>query len=68
MAQVEYVPDVGELLEVLAEGALADPLSVLMLAVGSLLILVSVAVFGGLSAGGLVSLIVRAAKERTPPG
>lgn len=68
MAQVEYVPDVGEVSEVLVEGALSDPLSALMLVVGSLFILAATAVFGGLSVGGLVSLIVRGAKEQSPRG
>lgn len=63
MAQVQYVPDVGELTDALLQGPLADPLSVAMIAVGSLLLAFSLVVFGGLSFGGVVSLIVRAARE-----
>ena len=63
MAEVEFVPDVGALVDVLLEGPLADPVSILMILVGGLLITVSVAVLGGLSLGGVASMIVRAAKE-----
>lgn len=63
MLQVDFVPDVGELFEVLLDGPLADPLSIAMIVVGSLLLGVSIAVFGGLSVGGVLSLVVRAAKE-----
>ncbi|PSQ15843.1 hypothetical protein BRD00_12560 [Halobacteriales archaeon QS_8_69_26] len=68
MAQVEFVPDVAELWEVVLEGPLADPLSILMLALGGLLIGVAVAIFGGLSVGGVLSMVVRAAKEQSPRG
>lgn len=63
MAQVEYVPDFGALSDALLAGPLADPLSIAMVAVGSVLLAVSMAVFGGLSLGGVVSLVVRAARE-----
>lgn len=65
MAQVDYVPD-GPTLEAIQEGLVTDPLSVAMLLVGGVFVTVSVAVFGYLSLGGAVSLLLRSVREQRP--
>jgi hypothetical protein len=59
---IDPVQDVTRAIELFTEVALNDPISGLLLAFGALFVTVSVAVFGGLSAGGVASLIGRVAE------
>jgi len=49
------VDNLREMVERFTEVATTDPLSAVLLALGAVLTLVSVAIFGGLSLGGLLS-------------
>lgn len=59
MVEVDPLQDAIESAELFTDVALADPLSAVLVALGGLLTAVAVAVFGGLSAGGLVSYFLR---------
>ncbi|PSQ37729.1 hypothetical protein BRD10_04810 [Halobacteriales archaeon SW_12_71_31] len=59
MVEVDPLQDAIESAKLFTDVALSDPLSAVLVALGGLLTAVAVAVFGGLSAGGLVSYVLR---------
>ena len=55
--QISPVEDVGTMIDLFTQVALRDPLSALLLLVGSALVFVSVGAFGYLTLGALVDLL-----------
>jgi hypothetical protein len=64
---VWLVDDLVELTRLFTEVAMRDPISALLLAVGTILVAVSVAVLAYLGAGALVDLLTEDRSRRAPP-
>ena len=67
MIEVDPLQDAIESVKLFTEVALSDPLSAVLVALGGLLTAVAVTVFGGLSAGGLVSYFLRLLEQPDRP-
>ncbi|MFC4448820.1 hypothetical protein [Halorussus aquaticus] len=63
---VNIIQNVLDLIGYIGEAAFSFPTSILLVAVGSLLILFSVAVFGYLTAGAVVDLLIPESLGRPP--
>lgn len=63
---VWLLDDLVEMTRLLTEVALRDPVSAVLLAIGTLLVVFSVAVLGYLAAGALVDLVIEDRSRRAP--
>lgn len=67
MVAVDPVGNAIEAVRLFTEVALSDPLSAVLIALGGLLTVAAMAVFGGLSAGAAVSFFQRLLEEPDRP-